>query len=60
MRWLWALDQMIFSFHCLYTDNQWEDEFYDRKASPEEYVEMEYRISNGFRLFGKYYRSLWN
>jgi hypothetical protein len=51
---------MIFSFHCLYTDNQWEDEFTDRDASREEYAEMEMRISNGFRLFGKYYRALWN
>jgi hypothetical protein len=60
MRWLWVLDQIIFSFHCMYTDNQWEMEFYDRKASPEEYIAMEERISNGLKLFGKYYRSLWN
>ena len=59
-RWVYVLDQMIFSFHCLTTDNQWEDEFAERNATHEEYMEMEDRISNGFRLFGKYYRSLWN
>jgi hypothetical protein len=59
-RWLYVLDEMIFSFHCLYTDNAWEDEYYERGYPREEMNVIEERISNGFRLFGKYYRSLWN
>lgn len=59
-RWINVLDQMIFSFHCLYMDNSWEDDYYQRGTSHEEIAVVEERINNGFRLFGKYYGTLWN
>jgi len=72
-RWEWVLDEMIFAFASKNQD--WELEYYGdiifdddggirggyfdwvddegRKAHQE-------RISNGFRLFGKYYEGLWS
>lgn len=47
-RWDWILDEMIFAFESKVTDD-WEH----REAHHE-------RISNGFRLFGKYYENLWD
>jgi hypothetical protein len=47
-RWDWILDEMIFAFESKVTDD-WEH----REAYHE-------RISNGFRLFGKYYENLWD
>jgi hypothetical protein len=47
-RWDWILDEMIFSFESKITDD-WEN----REANHE-------RITNGFRLFGKYYENLWD
>ena len=49
-RWNYVLDEMIWAF--------------DRKAKndylyDESYKESQMRMSNGFRLFGKYYESLW-
>jgi hypothetical protein len=43
-RWRWVLDEMIFAFESRIED----DEFSDNT-----------RRSNGFRLFGKYYETLW-
>jgi hypothetical protein len=51
-RWQWVLDEMIFAFE-MKVDDTWEDKFYSVK-------EVQDRISNGFRLFGKYYESLWS
>ena len=50
-RWTYVLDEMIWAF--------------DRKAKndylyDESYKESQMRMSNGFRLFGKYYEALWN
>ena len=50
-RWDYVLGEMIWAF--------------DRKAKndylyDESYKESEMRMSNGFRLFGKYYEALWN
>ena len=50
-RWAYVLDEMIWAF--------------DRKAKndylyDESYKESQMRMSNGFRLFGKYYEALWN
>lgn len=68
-RWEWVMDEMIFAFESKHRD--WEENFeiagdyalegriagdYDwegRKA-------CEDRITNGFRLFGKYYQGLWD
>ena len=57
-RWDWALDEMIYAFDCKAN----KDEVYmrfdinDREAMEKE----QQRISNGFRLFGKYYEGLWD
>lgn len=56
-RWDWVLDQMIYSFECKYNDmDPWEG----GEISKEEIQKNWDRISNGFRLFGKYYESLWD
>ena len=57
-RWDWVLDEMIYAFDCKAN----KDEVYmrfdieDRDAMNKE----QERISNGFRLFGKYYENLWD
>tara|TARA_Y100000385_G_scaffold13595_1_gene13818 strand:- start:824 stop:1237 length:414 start_codon:yes stop_codon:yes gene_type:complete len=57
-RWDWVLDQMIYSFKykaddvCLYLNFKPEE----KEAMNNE----QDRISNGFRLFGKYYENLWD
>jgi len=52
-RWDWAMSEMIFAFETKAGILQ-EDGFYAK--SPE----YQKRISNGFRLFGKYYEGLWD
>jgi hypothetical protein len=50
-RWDYVLDEMIWAF-------EWKlknDYLYD-----ESYKESQMRMDNGFRLFGKYYESLWD
>lgn len=47
-RWDWVMDEMIFAFESKVTYD-WEA----REANHE-------RITNGFRLFGKYYEGLWD
>jgi len=56
-RWEWVLDEMIFAHHCQFND--WEDEYYERKDY-DGMKEIEKRIANGYRLFGKYYQGLWD
>lgn len=56
-RWEWVLDEMIFAHYCKFND--WEDEYYDRKDY-DGMREVQKRIANGFRLFGKYYEGLWD
>jgi hypothetical protein len=57
-RWDWVLDEMIYAFDCKAN----KDEVYMR-FDIKDRIGMEKeqeRISNGFRLFGKYYESLWD
>ena len=57
-RWDWVMDEMIYAFDCKAN----KDEVYmrfdidDRDGMKQE----QDRISNGFRLFGKYYENLWD
>jgi hypothetical protein len=53
-RWEWILDEMIFSFECITTEYPLYGD-----VSSEEYQQIDNRISNGLKLFGKYYRGLW-
>jgi predicted butyrate kinase (DUF1464 family) len=68
-RWDWIMDEMIWAFETINTD--WEKEFYTPPAgewSVENLGEIDIegrkkvqdRLTNGFRLFGKYYQSLWD
>ena len=57
-RWDWVMNEMIYAFDCkankddVFMRFDWDD----RESMK---VEQD-RISNGFRLFGKYYESLWD
>jgi hypothetical protein len=58
-RWDWVLDEMIYAFDSKVN----KDEVYMRFdiATERDAMEKEQeRISNGFRLFGKYYEGLWD
>ncbi|CAB4162510.1 hypothetical protein UFOVP787_51 [uncultured Caudovirales phage] len=57
-RWNYILDEMIWAFEQLNSD--WEDQYHqDEKFDYEGCKKHQERMNNGFRLFGKYYQSLW-
>ena len=59
VRWDRVMDEMIYAFDCKAN----KDEVYMRFdiATERDAMEKEQkRISNGFRLFGKYYEALWD
>ena len=60
-RWDWVMREMIYAFEE--KTNDWEERFFCSEREYDSYkAEMEEirgRISNGFRLFGKYYEALW-
>jgi hypothetical protein len=59
-RWDWALDEMIHAFEQKNKDD-WMAPYYEYNKWDTDAVKVEQeRISNGFRLFGKYYESLWD
>ena len=73
-RWDWVLDEMIWAFEEKCKDD-WQDQFYggyieDEKCEPlggrfewinhDGMIKHQKRMSNGFRLFGKYYENLWD
>jgi len=72
-RWDYILDEMIFAFESK-LDDSWEDEYYKYEdGHPNEPFGLKLvwkddegrkahqaRISNGFRLFGKYFENLWD
>lgn len=60
-RWEWALDEMIWTFEQLAGDDT-VGIFIDEEGKLD-YKNMDAfnkRLDNGLRLFGKYYRSLWD
>lgn len=57
-RWEWILGEMIFAFESKITD--WEEQFDFTPEDMKKRKAYEDRISNGFRLFGKYYNGLWD
>ncbi len=77
-RWDWILNEIIWTFEQLTSENNGEDQFYDRsectkdsedifdmskskvKIDQEGIKKHDERIDNGLRLFGKYYRGLWD
>lgn len=56
-RFLYVLDEMIWSFGEIVNDRPNEPNFSKSKKSRLKY---EKRMNNGLRLFGKYYQGLWN
>jgi hypothetical protein len=72
-RWDWVMDEMIYAFEQKTLDN-WEEQYYGKWVEDESKLFGGYhinaddegrkahqeRISNGFRLFGKYYEALWD
>lgn len=72
-RWDWVLDEMIFAFSSKAEDN-WEAQYYgewvedDSKTfggyhkNPDDEGRKAHqeRMSNGFRLFGRYFENLWD
>ncbi len=53
-KWEWVLSEMIWAFEQIV-----KDEIYDL-VDISKYNEYNERIQNGTRLFGKYYRGLWD
>lgn len=51
-RWNWVMDEMIFAFEFILD----EDNRYSHKFDQA----VEDRVANGLKLFGKYYRGLWD
>lgn len=63
-RWKYILGEMIYAFEMI-VEGDWDLEIYDRrKGWSDEAIEernaIQKRITNGLRLFGKYYQSLWD
>jgi len=56
-RWAYILGEMIWAFEQIHPENE-EEQF--KKYKDEERDEREKRTSNGLRLFGKYFRALWD
>jgi len=55
-RWDWVMDEMIYAFDCKAN----KDDVFIRFEDREEMKAEQERISNGFRLFGKYFENLWD
>ena len=55
-RWDWILGEMIYAFDCKAN----KEEVIFRIDKRDEQEEEQNRISHGFKLFGKYYESLWD
>lgn len=52
-RWSYVIDEMIFAFEEIIKD--------DLLLKPQDQIaQIDERIANGLRLFGKYYRALWS
>ena len=73
-RWEWVMDEMIWAFEQKCRDH-WEDDYYgdyieDQKNRPlsgrfewtdgDGRMKHQERMSNGFKLFGKYFENLWD
>jgi hypothetical protein len=58
-RWNWVMDEMIWAFEQICDDDN-DAQFYKNGFDVEGYQKHHDRINNGTRLFGKYYRGLWD
>jgi hypothetical protein len=57
--WDWVLTEMLFAFASKHSGDDWQ---HYRLQSDDWIIDKDYqrRITNGFRLFGKYYENLWD
>ena len=71
-RWDWVMDEMIWAFEQK-QDDDWESAYYKYEEDPSEMFGLKLvwsddegrkahqaRMTNGFKLFGKYYENLWD
>ncbi len=58
-RWDWVLDEMVWAFEQKCRDDWMQDYDYNKWDQEGAKAHQE-RMSNGFKLFGKYYESLWD
>lgn len=59
-RWDYVIDEMIWAFEQI-VDEDNENQFWNGKDLDKEGLEKHHkRINNGTKLFGKYFRSLWD
>ena len=73
-RWDWVLDEMIWAFEQKCRDD-WQDDYYGDYVENQKYGSIagsfewidhdgmkahQERMTNGFKLFGKYYENLWD
>jgi hypothetical protein len=58
-RWDYVLGEMIWAFEQITTDG-WEDQYFTNGYDREGHKAHQDRISNGLRLFGRYYQALWD
>ena len=58
-RWDWIMDEMIWAFEQKCRDDWMSDYDYNKWDSEGANAHQE-RMTNGFRLFGRYYESLWD
>jgi hypothetical protein len=63
-RWDWIMNEMIYAFTEYNNDFKGENKFFSKKpikiVDEDGYREYHNRIDNGFKLFGKYFRGLWD
>ena len=63
-RWDWVMNEMIYAFEEMNNGFKRELKFFSKKKpiklDRDAYEAYHNRINNGLRLFGKYYRGLWD
>jgi hypothetical protein len=72
-RWSWVLDEMIWAFEQKSRPGGWDSDYYEFEKDPTATLGVKFtkndregskkhqaRMSNGFRLFGKFFESLWD
>lgn len=57
-KWEWVLNEMIWTFEQLADDDDRGEQLF--MLDRDKYNEYNDRVKNGLRLFGKYYRGLWD
>lgn len=62
LKWEYILNEIIWSFEQIHPDKpDWEEKFFsDSKYNHDDFLTHSKKIDNGLRLFGKYYRGLWD